>query len=292
MKTDPLQHRAPLRVAVAQTQAMPGEVTHNVAEAARVVREAGERGVRVLLFPELSLTGYEPGWLRASLPEKAVDPYGTELDAIRDASRDSGVTAIVGAPTAHGKRSAISALVIDSQGETAAVGHKQHLEVHEREIFSPGAGTCTVTVDGWRLAVGICYDASFPEHVRAAALAGADAYLCGGAFVQGESDHRRSVYFPARALENTMYVLFANFVGQQGPWNFCGRSAVYGPDGRPLVEAGNRVPEIAIADLDVVALAEVREQLTMLQDIGEKVSPEPAISNKSVRYAHSATCAV
>lgn len=292
MQTESLQHRSPfLRMAVAQTRATPGDITRNVADAARVVREAGERGVRVLLFPELSLTGYEPGWLRASLPAKAVDPYGTELDPIRAACRDSGVTAIVGAPTAHGTRSAISALVIDDLGETAAVGHKQHLEVHEREVFAPG-GPCATTVDGWRLAIGICYDASFPEPVRAAALAGADAFLCGGAFVAGDSDHRRSVYFPARALENTMYVLFANFVGQQGPWEFCGRSAVYGPDGRPLATADSRVPEIAVADLDEVALAEIRERLTMLADLRGRVSFDPALTGKPEHSSHSTACVV
>ncbi|MFG2523020.1 carbon-nitrogen hydrolase family protein [Streptomyces sp. NPDC048527] len=267
MKTKLSSHRAPLRVAVAQTQARPGDITHNVAESAFVVKAAGEAGVRVLLFPELALTGYEPAWLRASLPEHAVDPYGPELDPIREACRASGVTAIVGAPTASGQRSAISAVVLDGHGRTTAVCHKQHLEAHERELFVPGTDCCTVTVDGWRLALGICYDASFPEHARAAALAGADAYLCGGAFVTGDSDHRRSVYFPARALENTLYVLFANFVGRQGPWEFCGGSAIYGPDGRLVAEVGSEEAAIAIADLDDTDLASTRKNLTMLEDL-------------------------
>ncbi|MGW7074204.1 carbon-nitrogen hydrolase family protein [Streptomyces sp. NPDC054871] len=291
MNTELPPDRAPLRVAVAQTQARPGDVAHNASEAVSVVRAAGDAGVRVLLFPELSLTGYEPAWLRASLPAQAVDPQGAELEVIRDACRASGVTAIVGAPRALGHKSAISALVIDEQGRTAAVCDKQHLEAHEREVFEPGtAGCCTIVVDGWCLALGICYDASFPEHARAAALAGADAYLCGGAFVQGDSDHRRSVYFPARALENTFYVLFANFSGQQGPWEFCGGSAIYGPNGRLLAEAGSQGSTLAIADLDDADLDAVRKQLTMLQDVAEASGKDLSGSSKRDQGPRSTAC--
>ncbi|MFJ4952739.1 carbon-nitrogen hydrolase family protein [Streptomyces sp. NPDC088760] len=292
MNTKSNPNRTPLRVAVAQMQARPGDVAHNVAVSASLVRAAGEQGVRVLQFPELSLTGYEPGWLKASLPAQAVDPYGRELDVLRDACRTWQVTAIAGAPTAFGQRAAISALVIDDQGRTAAVCHKQHLEVQERDVFVPGTESCTVSVDNWQLAVGICYDASFPEHARAAALAGADAYLCGGGFVHGDSDYRRSVYFPARALENTFYVLFANFLGQQGSWNFSGGSAIYGPNGRPLAEAGNQETGIAIADLDDEVLAVTRKQLTMLQDVGEPSTAHLSVSGQGGYVPRSTACVV
>ena len=260
-------NRPALKVAVAQTRARPGDVAHNVAEAASMIGRAADAGARVVLFPELSLTGYEPGWLKASLPACAVDPDGPELDPIRSACRSTGVTAVVGTPTVSGRKSAISALAIAGDGRTVADYRKHHLEAHERELFSPGRESRTVTVDGWRLAVGICYDASFPEHARAAALGGADAYLCGGAFVRGDSDHRRSVYFPVRALENTFYVLFANFVGRQGPWEFCGGSAIYGPDGRPLATAGASDAALVVAELDDAVLAGTRDRLTMLKDV-------------------------
>ncbi len=137
----------------------------------------------------------------------------------------------------------------------------------ERELFTPGTDSPLFTVDGWRLALGICYDASFPEHARAAALAGADAYLCPGGFTLGASDHRRSLYYPTRALENTCYVLFANFLGRQGDWDFSGNSAIYGPDGRPLAEAGGESARVIVADLDDDRLAAARGQLTMLADM-------------------------
>ncbi|MGW7046942.1 carbon-nitrogen hydrolase family protein [Streptomyces avermitilis] len=265
--------RAPLRVAVAQTLARPGDTLHNATEAAATIARAADAGVRVVQFPELSLTGYEPGWLGSHLPAGALTLDGPELTAVREACRATGVTAVVGAPTSAGTKSAISAIAVGGDGGILADYRKSRLEEHERQLFVPGTTCCTLTVDGWRLALGTCYDASFPEHARAAARSGADAYLCGGAFVRGDSDHRRSVYFPARALENTFYVVFSNFVGPQGPWDFCGRSAIYGPDGRTLAEAGAREAELVVTDLDDAALVDTRRGLTMLRDLDGAVAP-------------------
>ncbi|MEU9987182.1 carbon-nitrogen hydrolase family protein [Streptomyces sp. NPDC048045] len=270
--------RAPLRVAVAQTLARPGDTLHNATEAAAVIARAADAGARVVQFPELSLTGYEPGWLTSHLPAGALTPDGPELTAVREACRATGVTAVVGAPTPAGTKSAISAIAVGGDGGILADYRKSRLEEHERRLFVPGTECCTLSVDGWRLALGVCYDASFPEHARAAARTGADAYLCGGAFVRGDSDHRRSVYFPARALENTFYVVFSNFVGPQGPWDFCGRSAVYGPDGRTLAEAGAQEAELVVTDLDAAALADTRRGLTMLRDL-DRVVARPAASS-------------
>ncbi len=89
-----------------------------------------------------------------------------------------------------------------------------------------------------------------------------------GAFPRGESDHRRSIYFPARSLENTFYVAFANFVGAHDGLDYCGRTAVHGPDGRVLADAGPDRPGIAVAELDPERLRRTRETLPMLRDRG------------------------
>ena len=137
----------------------------------------------------------------------------------------------------------------------------------------PGTSGCLIEVDGWRLGLGICYDSSFPEHGRALALEGADAYLVSGAFPLGESDRRRSIYFPARALENTVYVAFANFIGAHDGLDYCGRSAVHGPDGRVLADAGPDRTGIAVAELDPEALRQTRAALRMLHDRSEGRPP-------------------
>jgi len=122
-----------------------------------------------------------------------------------------------------------------------------------------------VTVDGWRFGLGICYDGCFPEHGRAAALDGADGYLVPSGYLDG-SAHRRDVYYAARALDNTMYVVFANSVGGAAPYRFNGGAAIYEPEGRPLGRAPDSGEHVVVADLDRTELARVRLAHSMLAD--------------------------
>ncbi len=157
-------------------------------------------------------------------------------------------------------------MVVDRSGTVCATYDKQHLAGSEKDWFVPGTSGCMIEVEGWRLGVGICYDSSFPEHGRALAIEGAEVYLVSGAFPLGESDHRRSIYFPARALENTFFVAFANFVGAHDGLSYCGQSAIYGPDGRVLADAGPEQAGIAVTELDHGTLREVRQTNEMLED--------------------------
>src|SRR5690606_20518108 len=105
------------------------------------------------------------------------------------------------------------------------------------EYFVAGDHGASIDVDGWEVALSVCYDGSFPEHARAAADDGAQIYLNSAAFFVG-SEHRRDLYYPARALDNGIFVLFAGLTGTGGEAEFSGGSAAYDPEGRPLAKLG------------------------------------------------------
>ena len=262
-----------LRIGAAQFDAVAGNIAANAAAHERLIDEAGADGVEVLVFPELSLPGYATNVLNQAPERCVVDPGGPELKPIRDACLRNGIVAVVGGALRNARGLGLSAIVVDRQGQICATYDKQNLDLPERDWFVPGTSGCMIEVDGWRLALGICYDSSFPEHGRALALEGADAYLVSAAFPRGESDHRRSIYFPARALENTFYVAFANFVGAHDGLECRGRSAVHGPDGHLLADAGPDQPGIAVAELDPERLRRTRETLRMLHDRPEERAP-------------------
>jgi len=263
--------RSPLRVAAAQVPATAGDLSGNASVAARSIAAAATAGARLVVFPELSLSGYDVALLRADPARCAAEAGGSALTMVGDACRTHRVTAVVGGCVRRDDGWAIGALVVGPDGRLVAEYHKRHLDGHEQELFVPGRHDVLLDVDGWRLGLGICYDASFPEHARSLALAGADAYLCPGAFLTGDSDHRRGVYFPARALENTCYLVFANFTGSHGGWDFAGRSAVWAPNGRALADAGTE-EGLAVADLDEATLRRHRSALRMLAD---RAAPAP-----------------
>ncbi|MGW5079831.1 carbon-nitrogen hydrolase family protein [Micromonospora echinospora] len=260
----------PLTVAAVQAQPEPGDVAGNARAAARLVGRAV--GARVVVLPELFLPAYHPPTLGADpdATDVAADADGRvadpRLDPLRTAAADAGAAVVIGAAVRHpDRRRTISSLVVDPAGTVTAAYDKQQLWGGEREMFDAGRRGATLLVETWRLGLGVCYDGCFPEHARAAAGDGAHGYLCPSGYLAG-SAHRRDLYYAARALDNTMYVVFANVVGGADPWRFNGGAAVYDPEGRPLARGADTGEDVLVATLDPDALAATRAAHTMLLD--------------------------
>lgn len=260
-------------MAAVQAEPAPGDVTGNAAMAARLVRLSADRGARLAVLPELFLSAYHPPALREdpATTDLAADADGlvadARLDPLRSAAREHAVVTVIGAAVRHtdGRRTC-SSLVVGRDGTVSAAYDKQHLwGPDENSLFTPGRYGATVELDGWRLGLGVCYDGCFPEHGRAAAVDGADGYLVPSGYLAG-SQHRRDLYYAARALDNTMYVVFANSVGGTAPWRFNGGAAVYDPEGRPVVRAADEGEAVVVATLDPAELSRVRAAHTMLVD--------------------------
>ena len=147
----------------------------------------------------------------------ASDP---RLDPLVKVARDTGVAVVVGAsvrqrPMVHRNL----ALLSFAPRPTVAYA-KQHLWDAERaDLRSPATAARRSTLDDWPLGLGICYDGCFPEHARAATDDGALAYVCPSAYLVG-SEHRRDLYYAARAIDNGIYCVMAGLVGP------CGSSGV------------------------------------------------------------------
>lgn len=282
---------SPLELAAAQTEAVPGDVAHNARRAAAVAARAAQDGAQVVVLPELHLCGYDlPALARAPYDgEVAADAGGivtdARLDPLAAAAVEHAVTVLAGAAVRRaGGALTNSVLAADPSGVTAVAYDKQHLwHDDEAALFSPGAGGRVLTAGGWRLGLGVCYDMSFPEHAREAALAGACAYLCLSAFAAG-TEHRAHVYLAARALENTVYTAFVNPVGGPGHRPCDGGTTVYGPDGTALTRSGSARETTLHTRLDPEEITRVRAFLRMLQEhrtglaapaVEEPRAPEP-----------------
>jgi predicted amidohydrolase len=255
---------ASMRVAVGQAAAVSGDIPRNVATAARLVEEAGERGASLLLLPELFLCGYDLEGLERDPARFTIAATATELDPLREACRRARITAVVGACLAAGAGRTNSALVIGADGATRSIYDKIHLWTTEQPHFAPGTRHALLEIAGFRAGLAICYDAGFPEHCRALALAGAELLLCPSAFIVGEEERRYGLYFPMRALENTVYLAVANLVGGPAGQRFFGRGAVFAPSGAPLVVAGAD-EEIITAEISHEQLAAIRRDLRYLE---------------------------
>jgi 5-aminopentanamidase len=238
------EQRAPLRIAAVQCVSHPGDIAGTVAEHAGQIQSAADSGASVVLFPELSLTGYEPELI--DLHGLRISENDAVLEPIALACRRRKVHAFAGAPTGTGSLPQIGVLHFDPSGGIRVAYAKQHLHVGEVGIFSAGTSGAVVTIAGWKLALSVCADAAVRSHATAARRAGADAYLVGALYVIG-SEHRIEDQMQAVAAAG-LWAVLAQYSGGTGGGPACGLSGAWRPDGTEVVRLGAG-PGIAVVDL-------------------------------------------
>jgi len=221
--------REALRVAVAQPLCVPYDVTQNAVAHAAAVRAAA---ARVVIFPELSLTGYELG-------APALTASDPRLCPLAEACAETGSVALAGAPVpGEGGRPHIAMLAVDGSG-IGVVYRMLRLGEAEAERFAPGDKPAVLDVDGWRLGLAICKDVSVPQHQVDTTALGVDAYVAGTVMSADERDLQDER--ASRIAERYgMWVAIASFAGATGGgYTECaGRSGLWSADGALAVQAG------------------------------------------------------
>ncbi|MDQ1136545.1 putative amidohydrolase [Microbacterium sp. SORGH_AS 1204] len=248
-----------VRIATVQAEAVPGAIGRNVAQAARYVGDSATAGANVILFPEAFLTGYDDTVFAGVLPR--LDDLGW-LSPLQDAVDETRVIAVVNTALQRGAHRTLTDLVIAPGRPPLPAYAKQHLYASERELFTPGAGGYSFRLGDVDLALSVCYDANFPEHAATAATAGATVYLNSGAYFPG-GERRRDLHLAARALDNSMYVVYSGLVG--APSGFIGGSAVFDPLGHRVTAVDGR-EGLAVVDIDSAVVDEVRRDQRMWTD--------------------------
>lgn len=199
--------------------------------------QARAQGAELLVTPEMFCTGYAIGAGRVEA--LAEPPDGPLAQAVAGLARRHGLAIAYGYPERNPQGRAFNAAqAIGPDGTRLMNYRKTHLFGDlDRAQFSPGDSVATVFEwRGWRLGLLICYDVEFPEAVRDLALQGADAVLVPTANMVPFDEVQR-VLLPARALENRLFVAYANACGSEGALSYNGGSAVIGPNGEALSRA-------------------------------------------------------
>ncbi|MFE5242693.1 MULTISPECIES: carbon-nitrogen hydrolase family protein [unclassified Streptomyces] len=252
-----------LRTALLQSSGRPGAVDDNLATLDEAAGRAAAAGARLLVCPELYLTGYAVG---EALPALAEPADGPGARAVADICVRHGLALHYGYPERAGDALFNASLLIGPDGTTLGAYRKTHLYGDfEQKWFTPGERPVVqAELDGVRVGMLICYDVEFPENVRAHALAGTELLLVPTALMHPYPFVAESVV-PVRAFESQMYIAYVNRTGREGEFEFTGLSCLAAPDGTVRTRAG-RGEELVVGEVDPALLSASRTANPYLRD--------------------------
>ncbi|CAN5463581.1 carbon-nitrogen hydrolase family protein [soil metagenome] len=251
-----------LGISCLQSQGVPGDIAHNLAEVDRAAAQAKADGADLLITPEMFLTGYDCG------PIEAVLSQGHDLQrSAADIAVRHQIALLVGMPLRMPDRSVgISAVFLDDTGQTLGQYTKSHLSgwpVNDNDRFTAGSEpTALVDYRGVKIAILICMDLEFPEPARLAALAGADLIAVLTSNMEPYAGINEHLVW-TRAWENQTYVAYVNRCGIEGTTHYVGLSSIYAPSGDLLARADGR-PALLRADIDPHEIVSARDSFNYL----------------------------
>ncbi|MGO1972141.1 MAG: carbon-nitrogen hydrolase family protein [Propionibacteriaceae bacterium] len=237
-------------VAVAQIPVTINDVAANLATVDHYLGEAAAAGARLIVFPECALTGY----LQTSLAEcqqVAIDPHGPELTALASRAAELDLALVIGYLERGGDGQVYNTATLLAPDGGRGDYHKVHLPFLGADRFVTPGTQNPVVVDTPVGPVGlsICYDLRFPEWARCLSLAGA-AIMAHPTNWAVPSAQVAKVLPPARAFENSLFVLASNRGDVERGTEFAGLSSITSPMGEILASAG-RGDALLLHEVDV-----------------------------------------
>lgn len=280
--------RAPRHVTVAATQFACGwDREANIATAERLVRQAAREGAQVILLQELFETPYfcieqDSRHLRLAT---TVDE-NPAIQRMREVARELSVVLPVSFYERAGRVTFNSIAIVDADGSVLGVYRKAHIPngpgYQEKNYFAPGdTGFRVWNTRYARLGVGICWDQWFPECARSMALMGAELLLYPTAIGSepppaqnvNSRDHWQRTQ-QGHAAANLMPLIASNRIGVEHSLQdpdglyirFYGSSFIADAHGAKVAEAGEEDEAVLLAQFDLAALDEQRENWFVFRD--------------------------
>src|SRR5680860_1209721 len=248
------------------------DVAANVASALALVEEAVLWGAELLVLPEkFHYLGGAKGAVAASEP---LD--GALVTSLSETAARHGIFLLAGSiweEIEGDHRAYNTSVLLGPDGQQIAVYRKIHMfdvdvgghSYRESDDCCPGSQVVTAQMNaGLKVGMSVCYDLRFPELYRKMVAAGARIFTVPAAFTMATGRDHWEVLLRARAVENQVFVVAANQVGRNGEGlESYGRSMIVDPWGIVLAQVGDG-EGIAVAELDLLNLEQVRANLPAL----------------------------
>jgi predicted amidohydrolase len=257
------------KVALAQISCLRADKKANIQKIEDYTERAKKQGAELVIFPELSLTGYV---VRDELYELAEKTTGPSTKAIEKLARKHEIHIVFGMPELSEKAQATiynTAVLIGPKGLIGKY-RKMYLPTHsvfeEKRYFRPGYKAEAFETELGKLGLIICYDIFFPEVSRLTRLEGAQLIIC----ISASPAVRRTFFETltvARAIENTSFLAYVNLVGIEDGLQFWGGSRLIGPNGKTIAAAKYDEEDLVVGEVDYADIGPVEAFVPTLRDL-------------------------
>lgn len=220
-------------ISVVTFQARWGEKNDNLQRILEYIDHAAKMGSDLIVFPEMSLTGYDD---EADVSQKlkmqtrlAETIPGPSTEKVAVAAKKQGIYVMFGMPEAF-QGHVYNSLAICAPDGNIFSYRKMHLPLQEPHWATPGDTPLIIPTPWGPIGCGICYDSySFPELIRYYAAKGCRIYINATAFAKSRNPNRARTTLEASVLREDMYIISANLGGVDLFTDFLGGSSIMGP---------------------------------------------------------------
>jgi predicted amidohydrolase len=265
-----------ITLALAQISSQRENKKENLRKIEELTMRAKKEKADLVIFPELSLTGYV---VRDQVYELAETIPGPSTTQIAELTRKTGMYVVFGMPELSEKTKATIYNTAVFVGPEGIIGkyHKRYLPTHsvfeEKRYFRPGYQTAAFDTSLGKIGLCICYDLFFPEVTRLTRLEGAQLIIC----ISASPSVRRS-YFEtltaARAIENTAYLAYVNLVGVEDGLQFWGGSRLLSPTGDVISKARYDEEDLVLCEVDFKDIRPAEAFIPTLRDLRPEIFDE------------------
>ena len=242
-----------MRIALCQVRTSTDGLKENIS----TVRKCLETEADVYVFPEMFLTGY---FCKDDHSKELKDT----LEELRSIASERGICIVAGGPEYRADGTYNAGYVITDEVKTYRKIHLPSFPPFaEKGRFIPGSVPFVFGFKGVKFGLCICYDLFFPEQLKSCAIDGSTVNLVISASPVTSREAFERV-LPARALENTSYLVFVNNIGTYNGMEFFAGSRAIGPDG--ALQYATEDEGVTVFDYDPEYVDRVRRNRPVIAD--------------------------
>lgn len=228
-------------IASAQMEPKDEDIDENLTRHYELINLAISYGAKLILFPELSITGY----VRASGKKLAFTDDDARLDELRKLANTNNIIIIAGAPITISSVLHIGSFVIYPD-KTVSIYTKQFLHTGEDEFYASNFDyNPLIHYENERISLAICADISNPFHAKKAGRAGTTLYLA-GIFYTPKAMTEAYEQLQSYAKKHSMTVMMSNYCGESWGLLAGGKSGLWSKDGVLIASADDKSSGVLI----------------------------------------------